>query len=310
MKIVCLDAATLGNADLSVFESAGEFIKYDLTPKDKVIERLQGADVVVLNKVVIDENVLDHTKLKLILITATGVNNIAMDYAAKKGVVVKNVAGYSTASVTQHTFALLFAFLNQILYYDRFTKEGLWCKSPVFADFSRTLYTLQGKNYGIIGLGTIGHEVAKIATTFGAKVFYHSTSGVKRPEAYPHLELDEMFKTCEIISIHAPLNEKTKNLITKKELDLLQKDAVLINVGRGGIINEADLAKALDEKDFRAGIDVLEVEPMQENNPLLKVKKKDNLLITPHIAFACKESLQKLIQMTFENLQSWLKEQK
>ncbi len=310
MKIVCLDAATLGNADLSVFESAGEFIKYDLTPKDKVIERLQGADVVVLNKVVIDENVLDHTKLKLILITATGVNNIAMDYAAKKGVVVKNVAGYSTASVTQHTFALLFAFLNQILYYDRFTKEGLWCKSPVFADFSRTLYTLQGKNYGIIGLGTIGHEVAKIATTFGAKVFYHSTSGVKRPEAYPYLELDEMFKTCEIISIHAPLNEKTKNLITKKELDLLQKDAVLINVGRGGIINEADLAKALDEKDFRAGIDVLEVEPMQENNPLLKVKKKDNLLITPHIAFACKESLQKLIQMTFENLQSWLKEQK
>ena len=310
MKIVCLDAATLGNADLSVFESAGEFIKYDLTPKDKVIERLQGADVVVLNKVVIDENVLDHTKLKLILITATGVNNIAMDYAAKKGVVVKNVAGYSTASVTQHTFALLFAFLNQILYYDRFTKEGLWCKSPVFADFSRTLYTLQGKNYGIIGLGTIGHEVAKIATTFGANVFYHSTSGVKRPEAYPHLELDEMFKTCEIISIHAPLNEKTKNLITKKELDLLQKDAVLINVGRGGIINEADLAKALDEKDFRAGIDVLEVEPMQENNPLLKVKKKDNLLITPHIAFACKESLQKLIQMTFENLQSWLKEQK
>ena len=310
MKIVCLDAATLGNADLSVFESAGEFIKYDLTPKDKVIERLQGADVVVLNKVVIDENVLDHTKLKLILITATGVNNIAMDYAAKKGVVVKNVAGYSTASVTQHTFALLFAFLNQILYYDRFTKEGLWCKSPVFADFSRTLYTLQGKNYGIIGLGTIGHEVAKIATTFGAKVFYHSTSGVKRPEAYPYLELDEMFKTCEIISIHAPLIEKTKNLITKKELDLLQKDAVLINVGRGGIINEADLAKALDEKDFRAGIDVLEVEPMQENNPLLKVKKKDNLLITPHIAFACKESLQKLIQMTFENLQSWLKEQK
>ena len=304
MKIVCLDAATLGNADLSVLESAGEFIKYDLTPKDKVIERLQGADVVVLNKVVIDENVLDHTKLKLILITATGVNNIAMDYAAKKGVVVKNVAGYSTASVTQHTFALLFAFLNQILYYDRFTKEGLWCKSPVFADFSRTLYTLQGKNYGIIGLGTIGHEVAKIATTFGAKVFYHSTSGVKRPEAYPYLELDEMFKTCEIISIHAPLNEKTKNLITKKELDLLQKDAVLINVGRGGIINEADLAKALDEKDFRAGIDVLEVEPMQENNPLLKVKKKDNLLITPHIAFACKESLQKLIQMTFENLQS------
>ena len=119
-----------------------------------------------------------------------------------------------------------------------------------------------------------------------------------------------MFKTCEIISIHAPLNEKTKNLITKKELDLLQKDAVLINVGRGGIINEADLAKALDEKDFRAGIVVLEVEPMQENNPLLKVKKKDNLLITPHIAFACKESLQKLIQMTFENLQSWLKEQK
>ncbi|TQR34514.1 D-2-hydroxyacid dehydrogenase [Campylobacter sp. MIT 99-7217] len=306
LKIVCLDAATLGNVDLSIFESAGSFVSYDFSTKAEAIERLQGADVVIINKIVIDKELIDKTKLKLILITATGTNNIDLEYAAKNNIVVKNVAGYSTTSVAQHTFALLFAFLNQILYYDKFTKDGLWCKSPVFSDFSKTLYTLEGKKYGIIGLGAIGREVAKIASVFKAKIFYSSLSGVKRKEDYEELSLEELLKECDIISIHSPLNEKTRNLITKKELSLLKKGAILINVGRGGIINEEDLALMLDERDFRVGLDVLEFEPMKEGHPLLNIKKKHNLLITPHIAFAAKESLDRLIAMTFSNLKDFI----
>ena len=307
LKIVCLDGATLGSADLSAFEDFGDFEKFELTPKEKVIDRLQGADVAMVNKVVLDENVLDNTNLKLILETATGTNNIAVEYAKSKGIAVKNVAGYSTQSVTQHTFALLFAFLNQVIYYDEFTKSGKWCKSDIFTDFSRITTTLAGKNYGIIGLGAIGREVAKIASAFGATVFYYSTSGVNSNAEFTRLELNELLSECDFISIHAPLNEKTKNLITQKELNLLKDRAILINVGRGGIVNEEDLALMLDKKDFRAALDVLESEPMRKNHPLLNVKNKQNLIITPHIAFASEESMARLIKMVFENLVEWSK---
>lgn len=305
LKIVCLDAATLGGADLSAFSKFGEFISYDLTPKDKVIERLKDADVAMVNKVVLDKQVLNSTNLKLILETATGTNNIAMEHAKSKGIVVKNVAGYSTQSVTQHTFALLFAFLNEIIYYDEFTKSGKWCKSPIFTDFSRTLYNLSGKKYGIIGLGTIGKEVAKIARAFGAEVFYTSTSGANKNADFKELSLNDLLKTCDFISIHAPLNEKTKNLITQKEMALLKDNAILINVGRGGIVNEEDLALMLDKKDFRVALDVLESEPMRADHPLLHIKNKNNLIITPHIAFASKESMQMLVKMVLENLKNW-----
>lgn len=305
LKIVCLDAATLGGADLSAFNEFGEFISYDLTPKEKVIERLQNADVAMVNKVILDENVLDKTKLKLILETATGTNNIAVEYAQKKGIVVKNVAGYSTQSVTQHTFALLFAFLNEIIYYDSFTKSGKWCESAIFTDFSRTLYNLSGKKYGIIGLGSIGKEVAKVAKAFGAEVFYTSTSGQNKNAEFTQLSLNDLLQSCDFISIHAPLNEKTKKLITQKEMALLKDNAILINVGRGGIVDEEDLALMLDKKPFRVALDVLENEPMRTNHPLLHIKNKQNLIITPHIAFASKESMQTLVKMVLENLKIW-----
>lgn len=305
LKIVCLDAATLGGADLSEFGKFGDFVSYDLTAKEQVIERLKGADVAMINKVVIDESVIDATNLRLILETATGTNNIAVEYAKSKGIAVKNVAGYSTASVTQHTFALLFAFLNKIIYYDEFTKSGKWCESPIFTDFSRTLYNLSGKKYGIIGLGAIGKEVAKVAKAFGAEVFYTSTSGKNDNAKFTRLNLDELLSTCDFISIHAPLNENTKNLITQREMGLLKKGAILINVGRGGIVNEEDLAQMLDKKDFRVALDVLESEPMRANHPLLNIKNKQNLIITPHIAFASKESMQTLVQMVVQNLKEW-----
>lgn len=306
MKIVCLDAATLGGADLSLFKNFGEFEVYDLTPKEEVITRIKDAQVVIINKVIIGKEVIDNTNLKLILQLGTGVNNIDVAYANSKNIIVKNAAGYSTKSVLSHTFALMFAFLNQIPYYDRWSKEGKWCQSPIFTDFSRNLHTLTGKRHGIIGLGTIGKEVAKVSQIFGANVCYYSTSGVNFNDEYKQVSLDELLTTCDVISIHSPLNEKTKNLLSKKELDKLKQGAILINVGRGGIINEDDLAWAIDEKNIKAGLDVLEVEPMIANHPLLKIKNKENLIITPHVAWASVESIQNLVQIVYENLKEYV----
>ncbi len=306
MKIVCLDAATLGNYDLSVFKEFGEFESYATTPKEKVIERLKDADVAMVNKIIIDKEVLDNTNLKLILETATGVNNIDVAYANSKNIIVKNAAGYSTKSVVQHTFALAFAFLNQIAFYDKWSKEGKWCECEIFTDYTKILNNLSGKKHGIIGLGTIGKEVARISSAFGAKICYYSTSGKNKDANFKELSLEELLKQSDIVSIHAPLNEKTRNLLNYKELALLKENAVLINVGRGGIINEKDLARILDEKNIRVGLDVLEFEPMVKNHPLLSIKNKDSLIITPHIAWASEESLQNLMNIVYNNLKEWI----
>lgn len=307
MKIVCLDAATLGNYDLSVFEKYGEFQSYNLTRKDEVIARLQGADVAMINKVVMNQEVIDACpQLRLILETATGVNNIDVEYAKAKGIVVKNAAGYSTMSVVEHTFALLFAFFNQIPFYDQWTKRGEWSHSPIFTDYTRILNTLAGKKHGIIGLGTIGKKVAELSQAFGAKLYYYSTSGANSNADFTRLELDELLRECDVISIHAPLNEKTKNLLNLEKLRLLKEKAVLINVGRGGIINEKDLTQVLEEKNIRVGLDVLEIEPMIENHPLLHIKHKERLLITPHIAWASEESLHHLMKIVEDNLKTWI----
>lgn len=307
MKIVCLDVATLGNYDLSVFKEFGEIQSYAITQKEEVIERLKDADVAMINKVVIDKEVMDSCpNLKLILETATGVNNIDVEYAKEKNIAVKNVAGYSTMSVVQHTFALIFAFLNHIPFYDKWSKDGSWCESPIFTDFSRILNSIAGKKHGIVGFGTIGKEVAKISSAFGAKICYYSTSGKNSDAMYERVDLEELLKTCDIISIHAPLNEKTKNLLALKELKLLKDNAILINVGRGGIVSEEDLAKMMDEKNIRVGLDVLEVEPMIKNHPLLSIKNKENLIVTPHVAWASKEAVEKLMSMVYKNLQEWI----
>lgn len=306
MKIVCLDAKTLGNYDLSIFNDFGEFKSYEITKKDEVIERLKEADVAMVNKIIIDKEVIDNTNLKLILEIATGVNNIDVTYANSKGIKVKNVEAYSTKSVVQHTFALLFAFLNQIIYYDKWCKEQKWVQSPIFTDFSKILHSLENKKYGIIGLGTIGKEVAKIANSFGANVCYYSTSGLNHNSDYISLNLDELLNTCDIISIHAPLNDKTYNLIDYEKMKLLKDSAILINVGRGGIINEQDLAKIMDEKGIRVGLDVLEKEPMMQDHPLLKIKNIQNLILTPHIAWASEEAIDNLMKKVYQNLKEWI----
>lgn len=308
MKIVILDAKTLGSdLNLSVLDTFGEVIAYQTTSSKETLERIQIADIVITNKVVITANMLEEApKLKLICISATGMNNVDLEAATFKGIEVKNVAGYSTKSVVQHTFSMSLYLLEKMAYYDTTVKNGTWTTSGLFTDVSRPFYEISGKKWGIIGFGNIGQEVAKIAVAFGAEVSYHSTSGKNLNHAYPHRSLEFILKDCDIISIHAPLNDDTYNLINKNNLPYMKEDAILLNLGRGGIVNETDLAFELDRRTLYAGLDVLEEEPLTLNNRLNEIKYKERLLITPHIAWASVEAREKLLEGIVDNIQVFM----
>lgn len=310
MKIVFLDAKTLGDdADLSVFQQFGLFETFETTDIAQRIEHIGDAKIVLTNKVMIDKEVMDACpNLGLICITATGMNNVDLEYAKQKGIVVKNVAGYSTASVAQTTFMLVLSLLEKCGYYDQFVKSGGWIKSPMYTHIDRPFWELKGKRWGIVGFGTIGKEVAKIASAFGATVVYYSTSGANSDSHYERVSLDVMMQTCDVISIHAPLNENTKNLIAKEQLSMMKKGAILVNVGRGGIVNEDDLREVIDTKEIYVGLDVLAVEPMVENHPLLHVKHPERLIITPHIAWASIEARTELMRLVGENIKEFLRQ--
>ena len=308
MHIVLLDAKTLGDdLDISVLESFGTLTVYQTTSPEQTLERIQIADIVITNKVVISANIMEEApKLKLICIAATGMNNVDLAAAEYKGIEVKNVAGYSTKSVVQHTFAMALYLLEKMAYYDTVVKDTTWTQSGLFTDVSQPFYEISGKKWGIIGFGTIGQEVAKIATAFGAEVSYYSTSGKNLHHGYPHQSLEFILKDCDIISIHAPLNDDTYNLINENNLPYIKDNAVLLNLGRGGIINETDLAFELDRRTLYAGLDVLEKEPITLNNRLNEVKHKERLLITPHMAWASIEARKKLLEGIVENIRIFL----
>ena len=311
MKIVCLDADTLGNdVDLdSVFGKFGEFVSYNMTDETQTIQRLQNADIVLTNKVLITKDVIAKTNLKLICVTATGVNNIDLDAAKKANILVKNVAGYSTNSVVQQTFANILAIRNSTSYYENYGKNSDgWAKSPIFVNLDKPIFELSGKKFCVIGLGTIGLEVAKVAQAFGCEVSYYSTSGNNSNSNFKRVSFDEVLKS-DIISIHAPLNENTKNLFNSQTLNQLKDGAMLVNSGRGGIVDEEYMAKLIDEREIYFITDVLEKEPIVANHPLLKVKNKDRLLITPHIAWASVEARRKLIELSVKNIEDFIKDQ-
>jgi len=303
MKIVLLDTFSFGDSDLSAFDPLGEVVAYETTKPQETQERVLNATVIVTNKVIISREIMLHSKeLKLICIAATGMNNVDLDAAKELGIEVKNVAGYSTDSVIQHTFSILFYLLGHSRYYDESVKDGSYSRSGLFSDVSRSYYEVKGKRWGIIGLGSIGKGVASVASAFGAEVVYYSTSGVKRQESYEALSLDELLKTCDIISIHAPLNEKTQNLLDYEELLSCKDRAVILNLGRGGIINEDAIAKIIDERELAFGLDVLTKEPIVQDHPLLSVKNKERLYITPHIAWASSEARVKLVASIIQNI--------
>jgi len=311
-QIVILDTETLGeDLDLSILARFGDVTQYKNTLPEETLERIAPAHIVISNKVVLTEEMLQRSpKLELVCIAATGMNNIDLDAARALNIVVKNVSGYSTYSVVQHTFTMLFYLLEHIKYYENLVQTGLWTMSGLFTDIGRPFHEIHRKKWGIIGMGTIGKEVAKIATAFGATVSYYSTSGKNSEQPYLSQPLELLLQTSDIISIHAPLNEKTYNLINETNLPLLKEKAILLNLGRGGIINETDLAYTLDRREIYAGLDVLEKEPIDMQNRLIQIEHKERLLITPHIAWTSIEARKKLLAGIVNNIESFLQEQK
>ncbi|MGI6317875.1 MAG: D-2-hydroxyacid dehydrogenase [Dethiobacteria bacterium] len=308
-NICVLDASTLGNdIDLSVLAKFGEIFVYDVTPPENVVERIKDCEIVITNKVVLGRSNLEQCPLvKLICVAATGTNNIDLEYTRGKNIAVTNVAGYSTNSVAQHTFAMLFYLLESLPYYDAYVKNGHYAESKIFTHLDRPFHELHGKTWGIIGLGTIGKEVAGVARAFGCQVIYYSTSGKNDYGGYERAGLADLLQRADIVSIHAPLNEQTLNLLDYSRLQLMKPHAILLNLGRGGIVNEGDLARILDEGAIGgAALDVLSQEPIDRENPLLKVKRQDRLFVTPHIAWASQEARKTLLQEIAYNIESFL----
>jgi glycerate dehydrogenase len=312
MNIVLLDAKTLGvDIDIEPIKNFGTLTIYETTSKDKTLDRVKDADIIITNKVVIDRSIMQNSpKLKLICVAATGMNNVDLIVAKELGIEVKNVSGYSTHSVVQHTFALAFYLLEQLNYYDNAVKSKQWSSSNLFTDLTYSFSEIRDKKWGIIGLGAIGLEVAKIASAFGADISYYSTSGTKHSDLYPHMGLNELLSSCDVISIHSPLNDITTNLINSSNLPLLKDGALLLNLGRGGIVNENDLAISVDSQNIFAGLDVTKIEPIEPDNPLLHIKNKNRLLITPHIAWASREARVKLVEGIVKNIEDFLKRKK
>ena len=313
MNIVMLDTSALGDdVDLSVFENLGNVTRYTNTQPDEVVHRAKAADVVLTNKVAFGKAEIDELpELKYIGVNATGTNNIDLEYAAKKGITVTNVKGYSTDAVVQHTFALLFYVYEKLRYYDDFVKSGAYSECGCFTHFDRKFYELKGKTWGIVGLGEIGRGVARIAEAFGCRVIYYSTSGKNSSSDYERVEFDELLKSSDIISIHAPLNDATKGLFDSSAFDKMKSSAVLINVGRGPIVDDEALAEALtDNRIAAAALDVVSVEPIAKDNPLMGIKDSNRLIITPHIAWAPCETRQRLVNEVYLNLLAFTKGEK
>ena len=310
MKIVFLDAKTIGeDIDLSGFDALGEVVKYCFSTTEEARERSKDADVLILNKVQVNQQTIgeaDH--LKLVCVTATGTNNLDKEYLDKRGIAWRNVAGYSTESVAQHTFAMLFYLLEKLPYYDDYVKSEKYVNDVSFTHFAKAFHELSGMTYGIIGLGNIGRRVADIAKAFGCRVIYYSTSGRNSQPGYERVDFDELLEQSDIVSIHAPLDENTLGLMNKEAFAKMKNSAILLNVGRGPIINEADLAEALNNKTIAAaGLDVLSVEPMQEDNPLRGIKDSELLLITPHIAWAGVEARNRLMGIILGQIKEFFK---
>ena len=300
MKIVFLDAKTIGeDIDLSGFDKLGEVVKYGFSTTEEVRERTKDADVIILNKVEINEASIGEAKnLKLVCVTATGTNNLDKEYLASRGIEWRNVAGYSTETVAQHTFALLFYLLEKLHYYDKYVKTERYIGDTTFTHFANVFHELSGKTWGIIGLGNIGRRVADIAKLFGCRVIYYSTSGKNQQDGYERVDFDTLLKESDVVSVHAPLDENTKDLMNAEAFAKMKSTAIFLNLGRGPIVVEKDLADALKHNVIAAaGLDVLCVEPMSKDNPLREIKDSERLIITPHIAWASIEARTRLMEI-------------
>ena len=306
-RIVFLDEYSLGGMDLTPIKELGEYIGYDRTTKEQVLERCKGAEVVIANKSLLKAETLRALPdLRFIAIAATGMNNVDLDVAAELGIGVKNVAGYSTSSVAEATLTFALSLLKNTAYFDNYFKSRAYAATEDIFHFGRPVRQLRGSKWGIIGMGAIGREVARLASAFGCEVAYTSTSGAVRKEDYPQMPLEELLGWADVVSIHCPLTPTTKGLIGEKELQKMKPTSIIINVARGGIIDEVALAKALNEKSIAgAGLDVFSREPLH-SSPLYDLEDSYTLIAAPHTAWAADAARKVLIQRIADNIKEYL----
>ncbi|MFI3249024.1 MAG: NAD(P)-dependent oxidoreductase [Rikenellaceae bacterium] len=311
MKIVFLDEYSIGEADLSAIKALGEYTSYEITRSaDEVISRAADAEIVICNKVILTrETLMQLPKLELVCIAATGMNNVDLDGARELGIEVRNTVGYSTHSVAEATLAAALSLTRGINFYDRYIKSGEYASSDRLFCLDRSIGQLSGSNWGVIGLGTIGREVARLATAFGCKVKYLSTSGAARKEEYERVEsIEEFLGWCDVISIHSPLNDQTRGLIGDKEFDQMRQNAILINVARGTIVDEEALAKAINQnKIASAALDVFSAEPIEKSSPIFTIEDQDRLCLSPHNAWQSTKSIDRLVAAIAENIKNHIK---
>jgi glycerate dehydrogenase len=308
MKIVILDGYTLnpGDLDWAPLHQLGNVTVYDRSREDEIVERAADAEIILVNKVVLSEKILDQLpNVKYIGVMATGFNNIDVAAAQKHNITVTNVKAYGPASVAQQTFALLLALVNHAELHSQSVFNGEWVSSPDFCYWKTPLTELAGKTIGLVGLGDIGAQVAKIALAFGMKVIaYRKNPARTENDDIKMVALEELFRRSDVVSLHCPLTEETKGLINAERLSWMKPNAVVLNTGRGPLINEAELAEALRNGTIAgAGLDVLSVEPPKPDNPLLLAP---NCIITPHVAWATFEARKRLLQMVADNLESFI----
>lgn len=307
MKIVFLDADTMGDVSFAPIRKHGDLICYGTSTPEEALARVADCDVMIVNKVKVTPELIDAAPcLKLICEAATGVNNIDMQYAASKGIPVRNAVGYSTESVVQATFMHLLSLAGNAPYYDMSVKSGKYSRSGIFTDVTETWSELAGKTMGIIGMGNIGSRVACVAEALGMKVSYFSTSGTSHCTDYPSLPLEQIME-CDVISVHAPLNERTEGLIGAKEISLMKPTAYILNMGRGGIIDETALVEALEEGRIAgAALDVFATEPLPSASPIMNMRDYSRIRLTPHVAWASNEARERLVHMIAQNIETVL----
>lgn len=308
MKIVILERDSVGK-DVSVecLKDLGEVTAYPNTAAGEVEERVRDAEIIIANKSPLNSETLKNAvKVKLICEFATGYDNIDLEYCRSRDIKVANVVNYSTAAVAQHTFALCFYILEKLHHYDHYVKSGEYAAQSKFSNFDLPFTELDGKTWGIIGMGNIGRKVAQIAEVFGCKVIFYSASGKSSCTEYERVELDTLLGESDFLSIHCPLSDRTRNLIDLDALKKMKKTAVLINVARGPVVNDEALYTALTEDIIAgAGLDVTGTEPMKESNPLSRIMDSNKLIITPHLAWASIEARNRVVEETYKNIEAF-----
>lgn len=309
MKLAVLERNSAGtDIDVSCFEKYGEVTYYANTLKNDVAERVRDADIIISNKAPMNEETLQAApNVKLICLFATGYDNVDLEYCRKRGIKVANVVNYCSPAVAQHTVLLALSLMEKLAFYDDYVKSGAYSAQDRFSNFDKPFGELQGKTWGIVGMGNIGRKVASLAEAFGCKVIFYSASGKSSCRDYERVDLDSLLEQSDILSLHCPLSDRTRNLIDKEAFMKMKRTAILVNVARGPVVNNQDLYDALMSGEIAAaGLDVLEKEPLDPANPLSQIKDSTKLIITPHMSWASTESRIRLIDEVAKNIDAFL----